>query len=69
MYDPLPETVSERREPAVVAARQKRSGPHLDTPAMVVTHSRLMGHYSTELARQYDNRLMQAKCFDYYDNE
>ena len=69
MYDPLPETVSERREPAVVAARQKRSGPHLDTPAMVATHSRLMGHYSTELARQYDNRLMQAKCFDYYDNE
>lgn len=65
----LPETVSERRAPAVVAARQKRSGAHLDTPAMVAAHARLMGHYSTELARQYDNRLMQARCFDYYDNE
>lgn len=41
----------------------------LDSPGMVARQIQLMGNYTQELARQYDNRMMQARCFDYYDNE
>lgn len=67
----LPETVSQNRVPIPVAADPdgQRGSKSLDSPQMLARHIQLMGHYNTELARQFDNRMMQAKCFDYYDNE
>jgi len=76
MFDLRAEDGSVRRKEAhlpaaddVAADTRPRRGNRLDKADMVELHHMMTSYYTTELDRQYENRMQMAKDEDFYDNE
>lgn len=66
----LPKVLKEvPQQPAALRLGARSPETDLRGPRAKMRHARLMSFYTAELDRQFDNRMQQAKDFDYYDNE